>query len=124
MPATPPARLSGAGLASPWWATCWLELAASSGGNLRGLAAYERALRPARPAQPDRRTHGHQTLIPRSRLHAWANEQAIDLLPTTGAGPSFPYILRRRSADQLNVVKRREHQGSHMVMLARPPAPR
>jgi 2-polyprenyl-6-methoxyphenol hydroxylase-like FAD-dependent oxidoreductase len=85
------------------------ELAVSGGDHLRGLAAYERALRPAVRHSQTIGPSVLKTLIPRSRLQVWATAQAIHLLPrlprparrlltSFGGGP----------AAMLNVVKLRE----------------
>ena len=67
--------------------------------NLRGLAAYERALRPAVRLQPGHRTHGHQdpdSTVTSARMGNRTGHPPAP--PTTGAGPSIPYVLRRRSS--------------------------
>lgn len=85
------------------------ELAASSGDHVRGLAAYEQALRPAVRHSQTIGPAVLKTLIPRSRLQVWATAQAIRLLPR------LPAPARRRltsfgggPAAMLNVVKLRD----------------
>ena len=85
------------------------ELAASSGDHVRGLAAYEQALRPAVQHSQTIGPAVLKTLIPRSRLQVWATAQAIRLLPR------LPAPARRRltsfgggPAAMLNVVKLRD----------------
>jgi 2-polyprenyl-6-methoxyphenol hydroxylase-like FAD-dependent oxidoreductase len=57
------------------------ELAAASGDHARGLAAYERILRPAVQQSQRIGPDVMKTLIPGSRLQLWAMAQAIRLLP-------------------------------------------
>lgn len=85
------------------------ELAASSGDYLRGLAAYERALRPAVRHSQTIGPYVIKTLIPRSRLHVWATAQAIYLLPRL-PGPARRLLTSFGGgpAAMLNVVKLRE----------------
>ena len=85
------------------------ELAASSGDHVRGLAAYEQALRPAVKHSQTIGPAVLKTLIPRSRLQVWATAQAIRLLPR------LPAPARRRltsfgggPAAMLNVVSLRD----------------
>jgi 2-polyprenyl-6-methoxyphenol hydroxylase-like FAD-dependent oxidoreductase len=85
------------------------ELAASSGDHVRGLAAYEQALRPAVQHSQTIGPAVLKTLIPRSHLQVWATAQAIRLLPR------LPAPVRRRltsfgggPAAMLNVVKLRD----------------
>jgi 2-polyprenyl-6-methoxyphenol hydroxylase-like FAD-dependent oxidoreductase len=84
-------------------------LAASSGHHVRGLAAYEQALRPAVQHSQTIGPAVLKTLIPRSRLQVWATAQAIRLLP------QLPAPARRRltsfgggSTAMLNLVKLRD----------------
>jgi 2-polyprenyl-6-methoxyphenol hydroxylase-like FAD-dependent oxidoreductase len=85
------------------------ELAASSGDQVRGLAAYEQALRPAVQHSQTIGPAVLKILIPRSRLQVWATAQAIRLLPR------LPALARRRltsfgggPAAMLNVVSLRD----------------
>ena len=85
------------------------ELAASSGDHVRGLAAYEQALRPAVKHSQTIGPAVLKTLIPRSRLQLWATAQAIRLVPR------LPAPARRRltsfgggPAAMLNVVSLRD----------------
>jgi 2-polyprenyl-6-methoxyphenol hydroxylase-like FAD-dependent oxidoreductase len=85
------------------------ELAASGGDHVRGLAAYEQALRPAVQHSQTIGPAVLKTLIPRSHLQVWATAQAIRLLPR------LPAPVRRRltsfgggPAAMLNVVKLRD----------------
>jgi len=85
------------------------ELAASSGDHVRGLAAYEQALRPAVEHSLTIGPAALKTLIPRSHLQVWATAQAIRLLPR------LPAPARRRltsfgggPAAMLNVVSLRD----------------
>jgi 2-polyprenyl-6-methoxyphenol hydroxylase-like FAD-dependent oxidoreductase len=85
------------------------ELAASSGDHLRGLAAYERALRPAVRHSQTIGPSVLKTLIPRSRLQVWATAQAVHLLPRL-PGPARRLLTSFGGgpAAMLNVVKLRE----------------
>ena len=66
------------------------ELAASIGDHVRGLAAYEQALRPAVQHSQTIGPAVLKTLIPRSHLQVWATAQTIRLLPR------LPAQARRR----------------------------
>jgi 2-polyprenyl-6-methoxyphenol hydroxylase-like FAD-dependent oxidoreductase len=66
------------------------ELAAASGDHIRGLAAYEQALRPAVKESQRIGPATMKTLIPRSRVQLWALAQVMRLLPR------LPAQARRR----------------------------
>jgi 2-polyprenyl-6-methoxyphenol hydroxylase-like FAD-dependent oxidoreductase len=66
------------------------ELAAASGDHVRGLAAYEQAMRPAVQQSQRIGPAVMKMLIPRSRVQLWARAQAIRLLPR------LPAPVRRR----------------------------
>jgi 2-polyprenyl-6-methoxyphenol hydroxylase-like FAD-dependent oxidoreductase len=85
------------------------ELAASGDDHLRGLAAYERALRPAVRHSQTIGPSVLKTLIPRSRVQVWATAQAIHLLPRL-PGPARRLLTSFGGgpAAMLNVVKLRE----------------
>jgi 2-polyprenyl-6-methoxyphenol hydroxylase-like FAD-dependent oxidoreductase len=85
------------------------ELAAANGDHVRGLAAYERSLRPAVRHSLTIGPSVLKTLIPRSRLQVWATGQAIHLLPRL-PGPARRLLTSFGGgpAAMLNVVKLRE----------------
>jgi 2-polyprenyl-6-methoxyphenol hydroxylase-like FAD-dependent oxidoreductase len=85
------------------------ELAASSGDHLRGLAAYERALRPAVRYSQTIGPFVIDTLIPRSHLQVWATAQAVRMLPRL-PGPARRLLTSFGGgpAAMLNVVELRE----------------
>jgi 2-polyprenyl-6-methoxyphenol hydroxylase-like FAD-dependent oxidoreductase len=85
------------------------ELAAASGDQLRGLAAYEQELRPAVYQSQRIGPAVMNALIPRYRMQLWAIAQAIRLLPR------LPAPVRRRltsfgggPAAMLDAVKLRD----------------
>jgi 2-polyprenyl-6-methoxyphenol hydroxylase-like FAD-dependent oxidoreductase len=85
------------------------ELAAWSGDHLRGLAAYEQAMRPAVQQSQRIGPYVMKTLIPRSHLKVWAMAQAMRALPR------LPAPARRRltsfgggPAAMLDAVKLRD----------------
>jgi len=85
------------------------ELAAASGDQVRGLAAYEQVLRPAVQQSQRIGPAVMRTLIPRSRMHLWAIAQAIRLLPRL-PGPARRLLTSFGGgpAAMLNVVKLRD----------------
>jgi 2-polyprenyl-6-methoxyphenol hydroxylase-like FAD-dependent oxidoreductase len=85
------------------------ELAASGDDHLRGLAACERALRPAVRHSQRIGPTVLKTLIPRSRVQVWATAQAVHLLPRLpGPARRFLTSFGGGPAAMLNVVKLRE----------------
>jgi 2-polyprenyl-6-methoxyphenol hydroxylase-like FAD-dependent oxidoreductase len=85
------------------------ELAAASGDQLRGLAAYEQELRPAVYQSQRIGPAVMNALTPRYRMQLWAIAQAIRLLPR------LPAPVRRRltsfgggPAAMLDAVKLRD----------------
>ena len=85
------------------------ELAAAGGDHLRGLEAYERALRPAVRHSQTIGPTVLRTLIPSSRLQVWATAQAVKALPRL-PGPARRLLTSFGGgpAAMLNVVNLRE----------------
>ena len=85
------------------------ELAAAGGDHLRGLVAYERALRPAVRHSQTIGPTVLRTLIPSSRLQVWATAQAVKALPRL-PGPARRLLTSFGGgpAAMLNVVSLRE----------------
>jgi 2-polyprenyl-6-methoxyphenol hydroxylase-like FAD-dependent oxidoreductase len=85
------------------------ELAAASGDQVRGLAAYEHVLRPAVQQSQRIGPAVMKTLIPRSRLQVWATAQAVRLLPRLpGTGRRLLTSFGGGPAAMLNVVTLRD----------------
>ena len=85
------------------------ELAAAGGDHIRGLVAYERALRPAVRHSQTIGPTVLRTLIPSSRLQVWATAQAVKALPRL-PGPARRLLTSFGGgpAAMLNVVSLRE----------------